>query len=513
MRILRWLAGLWLATLAWSTPASAEWIEARTDHFVLVTDGKEAEVRDFAVRLERFDAALRRLYGIADNADLHSRPVTIYALDPDLFLRVCGCPGTLGYYARPLAGPRIIGISDPKADRKLKLGDLHSLALMLHEYSHHFMLTNFPAAYPYWYVEGFAEFNANVDFADDGSVILGYPANYRGAALFGGSNLPLRRLIAPEEYGYGENINLTYGRAWLLTHYLMLRPQRAGQLDRYLAGLRAGKTSLVAAREAFGDFDALDRELDVYMKQELAPPLRIPPAAKVPDVALRRLGTGEAAVLPHWLTMKDGIAKGYRKRFALKAERAARDHPDEVAVQVMGAETSFMADRFGEADAQADRALELDPKSERALLIKGRVASRHALEAGERGAASGWAAGRDWFVRANRANPESVEAFYRYFGSFAWSGQAIPASATQGLMRAAVLGPESREVAVELALQLLRQGDGAGARTLLIPLASAPHRPRDDNIAQSIIKLIDDGKRDEAIAALATLEAKVRGDG
>lgn len=509
MRGFGWWVGLAVATLLWTAPARAEWLEVRTNHFVLVTDSDEAAARELATRLERFDAALRRLYGIADNPDLQSRPVAIYALAPDGFFAVCRCPGVLGYYARPLPGPRIVGISDPKADRRLKRGDLHSLALMLHEYSHHFMLTNFPGAYPYWYVEGFAEFNANADFDPDGSIVIGYPANYRGAALLGGSSLPLRKLVAPEKYGFGNNVDLTYGRAWLLTHYLMLDPRRAGQLGRYLAAIRGGKSSFAAAQDAFGDFDALDDELDAYMKGNLAPPVRIPAAAMPPGVAMRALSKGEADLLAPWLSMNDGIANGYRKGFALKAERAARKHPDDLATQVMAAEVSFMADRMEEAGALADRALAIDPKSDRALILKGRIAIRNALAA-KPDAPAGWAAGREWFVRANRANPQSVAAFYRYYGSFAWAGQTPPPGAVNGLMRASVLAPESQEVAVSLAREKLREGDKAMARMLLIPLASAPHRPRDDNQAQAIIDLIDGDKVQDASVALAAFEAVVR---
>src|SRR5690606_13448938 len=124
---------------------------------------------------------------------------------------------------------------------------------------------------------------------------------------------------------------------------------------------------------------------------------------------------------------------------------------------------------------------------------------------------AGWNAGREWFVRANRANPQSVEAFYRYFGSYAWAGAKAPGGAIQGLMRASVLAPESEQIAVSLALQKLREGEGRAARSLLIPLASAPHRPRDDNVAQKIIDQIDAGETKEAAAALVLLEAQTRG--
>lgn len=511
MKGFRWFAVLAAIAVLCTAPARAEWFEARTSHFNLVIEAEEAAAREYATRLERFDAALRRLYGIADNPDLHSRPVNIYALDPRMFFEVCRCPNVLGYYARPLSGPRIVGVYDPKADRRLKLGDLNSQALMLHEYSHHFMLTNFPGAYPYWYVEGFAEFNANVEFQDDGSIVLGYPANYRGSSLLGGTSIPLRRLIAPEKFGFAQNFDLTYGRAWLLTHYLMLRPERAGQLARYLEAVRGGASSFDAATQAFGDFDTLDRELDNYMKGDLAPPMRIAPTGSTPEIKIRRLTPGEQDVLKSWLTMEDGVDKGYRKRIALKSESGARKHPADISALVMAGEVSLAADRLEQAESLADTALALDSASFRALLLKGRVVTRKAV-AGSADDQEGWGAGRPWFVRANRANPESVEAFYYYFGSFAWAGKPVPAAAVQGLMRASVLAPESAQVAVSLALQKLRDGDRAASRLLLVPLASAPHRPRQDNVAQTIIDQIDGGEVDAAIKALSAYEAKTRDD-
>ena len=54
--------------------------------------------------------------------------------------------------------------------------------VLLHEYTHHFMYQYFPAAYPTWYSEGFAEFMASPVFNDDGSIGIGAPPEYRGSA-------------------------------------------------------------------------------------------------------------------------------------------------------------------------------------------------------------------------------------------------------------------------------------------------------------------------------------------
>ena len=51
--------GMALAALAAATPAQAEWREATSKHFVIYSEDSEKSVREFATRLERFDAALR----------------------------------------------------------------------------------------------------------------------------------------------------------------------------------------------------------------------------------------------------------------------------------------------------------------------------------------------------------------------------------------------------------------------------------------------------------------------
>ena len=74
----RFLAAAAFFTLI-PTSANATWYEARTDHFVLTIDDTQENARSFAERLERFDAALRRLYAVKDDPDQHLRPLAVYA--------------------------------------------------------------------------------------------------------------------------------------------------------------------------------------------------------------------------------------------------------------------------------------------------------------------------------------------------------------------------------------------------------------------------------------------------
>ena len=493
-----WLGALVLLLLA-APSAAAEWRQARTNHFILNLEGSEQEARDFALRLERFDAALRRLYGVADNPDQHARPVTIYALKDDLFYKVCGCYGALGVYHATTPGSFIFSAHMPKVDRKAKAGGWTSQVVLLHEYAHHFMYSNFPIAYPHWFSEGFAEFNANASFEADGSIIIGYPANYRGPALEGGTKLSPRRLFDPHRYGI-ENPDLVYGRGWLLTHYLMLKPDRSGQLNAYLTAMNKGKPSLEAAEASFGDLDKLNKELDAYLEGTLANPLRIQPGPE-PAVTVTTLPPGQAAMLEVHPLLRRTIAKGYRMGIAMRAGRIADRYKDDPIVQAQWAEAEYYAGRLDRADAAADAALKLKPDLVDALVRKGMVAVRRASEAKSTDSAV-WTAARAWYRKANRADPNSVMPLFQYYLSFlAADGKPSPDS-VKGLMRAAALAPESDEIRVYLARQMLVDGEAESARFLLQPIAYAPHRASQQNKAREIVDLIDAGKIEDARAAI-----------
>lgn len=497
MRKLIVMIGLILAIIS---PVRAEWRHARTDHFILTIDDSEENARDFAVRLERFDAALRLLYGVPDNPDQHLRPVAIYAFKEDVFFAACRCPGMAGFYSARTDSSFIMTLHLPNIDRKAKTGGWSSQALLLHEYTHNFVSANFPIAYPYWFQEGFAEFNANTTFEKDGSLIIGYPANYRGDGLLNGSKPSMKRLFDPNQFGYGDDPDLIYGYGWLLTHYLMLKPERHGQLAAYLSAMNKGVPSLKAAQQAFGDLAALDKELSGYRRGLLMAPLRVPPGKPLAAV-VTTLSPGEAAMLPAYVGMRTGGTKLYRTGLAQSAQGIAKRYPADAVVAAQLAEIETAAGRFDKADAAADKALAIDPKSVQALIQKGSVGIARAHEAKASDPAV-WTAARTWFLKANRADPDQVMPLYLYYMSFVSAKTKPSPGAIKGLMRAAVLAPESDDVRMALAKQFLLDGDAATARSLLQPIAFTPHRPRAKNIPLDALNLIDAGKVEEAKALL-----------
>ncbi|MDB5703970.1 MAG: hypothetical protein JWN66_1086 [Sphingomonas bacterium] len=497
------LAGVALSAAA---PVHASWLEARTDHFIVDIDADEPNAREYATKLERFDAALRTLYGVADDPARRSNPLRVFALRPALFQRVCGCTSVLGYYDPRAGGSVIFSSYLPDIDQKAPPGSLSPRAVMLHEYSHHFMYSNYPNAYPLWYSEGFAEFNANVQFNADNSMTVGLPANYRYYALHNGNTeLPVKELLnpSPDTLRDGFAVDRIYGLGWLLTHYLTLDPARKGQLDTYLALLNKGKPSVEAATMAFGDIRALYHDLFNYLRaNKLAPPLRVPAPTHAIAVTITPLSEGAGAMMPVHARSASGVTTKSANDVAKDGERVAARFPADPIVQVDLAEAEFDADDLDAADAAADRALAAAPTNMTALLYKGRVATARAKKAKATDAAT-WGAARAWFLKANHSDPNAALPLLLYYQSFLAAKAEPSPGALKGLSRAQVLAPEDHTVRFLLARHLLDQGDVASARFLLRPIAYAPHGKADDDRARQAIDLLDAGKVDEAKKAMA----------
>jgi hypothetical protein len=499
-----WIKALAAAALvSLATAAQGQWHQARTDHFILTINAPADEARAFAAKLEMFDAALRKLYGKDDTADHRARPVEVYALQANVFLDVCQCQSAVGYYLPRAEGSLLFSGHDPRADRKAKIGGWSTQTILLHEYGHHFAFANFPMALPYWFSEGFAEFNATASFEPNGSIIIGNPANYRAESIRSSRDLTPWQFFEPERYGFGEGRDLVYARGWLLTHYLMLHPSRRGQLDTYLGLVNSGVRSTAAAERSFGDLKKLLKELNAYSRGTLAPPLRIPPGASAPRVAVAPLTQGQSEIFVSHAMVQSGAAKGRLAGLVKRMAKIAERHPGDVVVQVQAGEGALKADRLDLADEAANRALAVDPASTDALVLKGLVALAQATPKKDKPAANPAAIidARRWFRKANRSNPDAVLPLYNYHRSFVRLNQPAPTDAVRGLMRAAVLAPESRAVRVAVVRQMLAERNLPMARQMLERLAYSAHEGK-DNKAREVLEMLDASKLEEAAAAL-----------
>jgi tetratricopeptide (TPR) repeat protein len=502
--------GLLCLMALWSgiaVPAHAAWVEATTDHFVVDADAPEAKVSELATRLERFDAALRLLYGTPDDPSRKSNRVHIYAAAQSVIDSTSGSlhSGSIGGFYKPRAGGSVIMTAALSSNGA---GQMDAQVVLLHEYSHHFMFSSFPVAYPLWFSEGFAEFNSHVDFRPDGALDIGLPDKERANVLLGhtliyadgsrsdsGSALPIAQLLDPPRrlLSNGAFLNMIYGRGWLLTNYLMLSSDRRLQLSAYLDGMNRGMSSMDAAKKAFGNVNQLGLDLATYLRnRRLLAPFRVPAPTQPIKVTTRVLTVGAAAMMPVHMRSTAGVSPAEAKALVLQAERRAAPYPDDARVQVELAEAEFDAHNDDAADAAVDRALKIDPANATALLYKGRVAIDRASTAKAADAAT-WTAARGWYVRANRLDPNAAEPLILYFQSFPAAHVQPSESALQGLERAEVLAPEDSGVRWQLAKYLLSRGDSSSARDLLQPIAFAPHERENGDVSRAVIERIDAG--------------------
>jgi tetratricopeptide (TPR) repeat protein len=488
------------ALAAAAMPAQAAWRQASTDHFVIYSEASAKDLEAYAARLERFDKAIRSLRGLPDLKPSPSNRLTVFVVPSISSVQKLygkGGSGIAGFYSGRASGsiaitPRRAGSSRLEIDADI---------ILFHEYAHHFMMDNYPGAFPAWLIEGFAEFHSTAQFEKDGSVGLGAPANHRAYALAGYNPLKIEKMLtASVSELKPDERDALYARGWLLTHFLTFEPSRKGQLSAYVAAINKGEKSLDAAKAAFGDLQPLDRQLDTYIRRKTLSYFKLPAERVTPGpVTVRELPAGEAAVMDVRIRSKRGVDSAGAKVLLPLARAAAAPYPKDPMAQVTLAEAEYDAGYFAEAEAAADRALAANPKFVEALIYKGRA--KMAAAAAAKADSTAWKEARKWIIAANKLEPEDPEPLFLYYVSFMEEGVRPTPSAVQGLQYALALAPQDRELRMTAARQMLIDGKAAQARAALAPIAFDPHVGGMGEKVAAIIKTLDESGPKAALDA------------
>ena len=498
------------AALALAAPAAAGWVKAESKHFVIYGDMPLEEMRSYAERLEKFDAAARLVRSQADPDVGDGNRVHVYVvpsvLDVNRTLFGNGSGRVLGYYVDDVRSPYIL--TPYKSRRNVDNRQIDPEVVFFHEYTHHLQLQSSNRPLPAWLSEGFAEFLANPIFGEDGSVGLGTPAKDRAAAIIKGKWAPLADLLEGNAMtlGYSGFWTQNYAQGWLLAHYLSFEPSRKGQIDAYVKRIAAGENALAAAKASFGDIGKLENELMEYRRVKQFPYLKIDSTKlTIPPVRVVAMSPGAAEVMMMRIYAKTGY-KALSKAGVLKRVRAlAAQYPADPYVLRTLAQVEYDNGNDAEAEKAADLALKADPRSIEAMLFKGRALLGKARASRS---AEAFKQARSWFAKANRADKEDPEPLYLYYRSYRDAGQAAPQSALDALKYAAILAPRDFALQVRLGLEYLRQNRLAEGKAALEPVAYLPHAVGEAKHARAAIGLVDSGN---AAAAIALLEKEVIG--
>jgi tetratricopeptide (TPR) repeat protein len=464
-----------------ATAAHAEWRRFETAHFIIYSESNDKRVDELATGLEDIDGLMRLATGLS--VDTEPVKVRIYEMaDEGEVQAALGETGTgiAGFYSSNSLGPFAVTLRKAyRAD-----GDFTRELVLHHEYAHHFMLQYFPATYPAWYVEGFAELIGSSKILPDGRVAYGWPAKHRGDSI-GAFWVSLQDLLLnpPEKI---HNFDL-YGQGWAMTHFFTFSRTRAPQLRQYLTALTAGKSQAEAAK-VFGDLDELNREAHAYLLQgsfEYRPvkvPLQTPVIRKVESV-----GAAEAALIPETIAFQDDDVKSYRKEgdrekelnrrakvLARVEEKAARYPNDPYALDLL-AEAENASGNSAKAEAALDRLLAVQPANERAMARKSILMSEAAGRLTGSARVDKASQARQLAMKANKMDPDDPLAYVAFYQSYRMAGLPVTAGALSGLIAAVEKLPRDTNVRQVLVDELAAEKRWSEAMITLGPIANDTH--------------------------------------
>ena len=459
------LAGVMLAL---SGTAHAAWWQAQSRHFTVYSEGNDARLRSFADRLEKFDFLLRTVTGVTDPEQ--GSPVKVYLLSAEAKVRALARNPNIGGFYTTSDRTAFAVLSREAKTSKFDFG---AEEILFHEYTHHFMLHHFPAAYPAWYVEGFAEFFSTVKFNKDGSIDFGHAPLARAPGLVLGSPYPVANLFARNTDGLSlRDGDRYYGTAWLLTHYFRYTPARKPEIARYLTDVANGVKDIDPNSYFVGGLAGLEKDIKAYMRHKMSASRLTPREMKLDPITVSALDPAQGALIEPELRLINRPRTQDIPAIVTMIRSTVASFPTSAYALAVLAESELAAEQQDVAMADADRAIAIDPKSARAYAVRAEILLERAQGSDK---AEDWKAALTSIVRANRADTEDpvpLALFYRYHRM---RGGKMPDIGYDGLYKAFILLPQSPNYRINFAQAMADRGDYATASTLLDPIAYSPH--------------------------------------
>lgn len=489
-RIVRLLVVCALAALA-SAPVHSAWYEASSDHFVIYADDKPKDLQRYAENLERYHSAMEFVTQSKTETPTPANRVVIFVVGSKRDIRrIAGTKSRsiAGFYI-PRAGASRAFVQDIR--NKNGYPDFSTIVL-LHEYAHHFLMSRSRFAMPRWMSEGAAEFFASAGFMKDGTVMIGRPAQHRGAELAFAADVSVRELFDYDLYlkNKSKRYDAFYGRSWLLYHYLTFTPERAGQMNRYSRELITGTPPMEAAQKAFGDFAKLEKDLSAYQRKRRMFTFSLTPEKlNASPVSLRKLPEGEAKVMPLRIRSQRGVNEEQAAELVEEVRAVAAKYPNDAGVLAALAEAEYDAGNDTAAITAADKTIAIDPSRTNAYVQKGYALFRMAEDADDEEAAYELAMAP--FTALNKIENDHPMPLIYYYRSYARRGVAPPENARLALERAAVLSPFDKSLWFDVAVLQMQEGKIALAKQSLQPLANDPHGGRNADRMRGLVAMLD----------------------
>ena len=440
-------------------PALAAWLEGRSPHFTVYSDGNEGELRAALSALENHRRVLRQLTRITPAP---GAPLNVYL--------VASREKVAEAVGEPLDGVHIRGAGD-RAVLVVRggSGGVGGERVLRHEYTHAFM-AGVLAYHPPWHTEGFAEYVMAARVRGNRAE-LGLFDGMRLWRLSRGNWLPMERLLFGRRPKPEEEAQF-YAQSALLVHYLFADPKRRAALAAYLATVTGGAEPRAAFRRTFGhDARTLEAELRRYHARGPASSILMLDAAPALPVVIRRLpASADRLLLPH-LALRLELSSLDIVKLSDQVRREAARHPDDPYARRVLARAEIADGNRGEGVRLTGLLLKAAPKDAELLFARGLADYVFGLPdpALRRKRLTGAC---PWFARAQRADPSSYAIAYRLAECELFAGSEDKALAY--LLLAHAQAPMFGTIAVDAAALLAKRGRRGEARRMLTPVAANP---------------------------------------
>lgn len=457
--------------LTTAMPAAAEWREATTENFVIVSEGSEDQLVEFANRLESVHWLLSQQIRVRDES--RGPKVRIFLVPSIADVRRAGGFGpssnVAGFY-RPGVDGAIAVV--PRSSR-----GIDPSTVLYHEYTHHFTLQHMSVSFPPWFIEGYAEVVSNAAFNRPGQITYGGVARHREDELRYLQWVPLSQMFAQRVAGNDRQGFAPYGQYWAVSQFMLFSsPERLSQFANYVDRRMRGQDNAQALEAFTGGINRLDLEAQNYLRRNrFEYRLLDLPASTQARPVLRVMRPGEGAIIPIQMGTSDYMSTERRNRLIDEINREAAQFPAEVEVAALQARLLHDGGRFAEAEAAADRGLAIAPRDPRLLTYKGLAMLGRAKEAGGTIDPNVVRAARNSIGRANRAAPNDPLPLAAYYFTYGLAGETPNELAMNGMARAVQLAPQDPFLRIDFGGALADAGQNEMAIRIFEPLAYSPH--------------------------------------
>jgi tetratricopeptide (TPR) repeat protein len=433
------------------------WVEIRTPHFIVASDGGEKTARRIA---NEFETLIRVFQATMPNARVSTGvPVRILApKNGESFAHLAPEFPFDNRHEQP-PGLAIFGQDKSFIVVRANASGHYPYIEIFQNYSREVLKLSYRNL-PVWLEEGYSTVYGNLSFSDRG-VRLQRPDPEDLSVLYESPLLPLDLVLKVDRkspyYSPGNKNSVYFAESRVLVHFLISDPQFAGtkSMERYIADVRSGTDSLQAARDAFGDLNQLQTKLEAFIKQVNPSPADLSIAAGSDSGSpVRTLTAAEIEA-----RSADFLAlRGRNEDAQDKLEEALASEPSLAEAEQSMGFIALKKDDLDEAQKHFDRAAQLDPKDALNFYGQGLVA---VAKSGNAGVAAG---ATDAFEKTVALNADFAPAWYNLAMIYSEKNETL-AKALADARRAASLAPGEQNYQMQLEAIQDRANNPDQART------------------------------------------------